>query len=60
MIIPTISEMQKKNADEYRTRFKELKQNDPDLAREEAREELIRMGLFSPNGKRKKKIVSWD
>lgn len=60
MTIPTISEIQKKNADEYKIKFKELKKKDPELAKKEARQELIKMGLFSTNGKRKKKIVSWD
>ena len=60
MTILTISEIQKKNADEYKIKFKELKKKDPELAKKKARQELIKMGLFSANGKRKKKIVSWD
>ena len=58
MIIPTISEIQQKNADEYKTKIEKLGQENPELAKQTAIDELIKMGLFSSDGKRKKKIVS--
>ncbi len=40
--------------------IQELKNQDPDVARQEAWESLYRTGVITEDGKLKESIVSWD
>ena len=58
MSILTISEKREQNAQKYKDHYYSLKKKDPEGAKEYAVSELIRMGLFSSDGKPKQKIVT--
>ena len=60
MIVKTLAEIQQKNARDYVNYFVNLHNADPIAAKEAAIAELIKMGLFSEDGKPKETIVSWE
>lgn len=45
-----------RKAEQYRQYFADLAESDPKKAKKEAKQELIAMGLFSQDGKRKKPL----
>ncbi|MCR5767186.1 MAG: hypothetical protein K6G45_01680 [Lachnospiraceae bacterium] len=59
-MVQTMLERQEERANKYLEYFVSLKKNNPERAKEEAKKELIAMGILNPDGSKKDIIVSWE
>ena len=58
MKVKTLEEMRRENARKYLAKIKNLKKDNPNESRKFAIKELIKIGLFTSDGKPKETIVS--